>query len=244
MANENAKQKRSLTESTLDVSTGGRDAGRKSDARLAETRRGLGNRTEGQLATASPSPPKTAIRPGIRMMARSGCGCVLRLRPRRRFGYRCLHILLAREGVRLSRNGLFRLYREERLGVRKRALGTLVQWLCRRGRTSAARWTSSSTHSPASGGSGCSRSWTISSARASVWSSTRRSPARGWSVSRTGSRVPSAAVIRSSSSATIACLREFNPRGTGLTSHAILRWQEKRGRAVALHRACPSAEDE
>ena len=48
---------------------------------------------------------------------------------RRRFGYRRLHILLAREGVRLNHKRLFRLYREERLGVRKRggrkrALGT------------------------------------------------------------------------------------------------------------------------
>lgn len=48
---------------------------------------------------------------------------------RRRFGYRRLHILLAREGVLLNHKRLFRLYREERLGVRKRsgrkrALGT------------------------------------------------------------------------------------------------------------------------
>jgi putative transposase len=48
---------------------------------------------------------------------------------RRRFGYRRLLILLAREGVRLNHKRLFRLYREERLGVRKRggrkrALGT------------------------------------------------------------------------------------------------------------------------
>ena len=39
---------------------------------------------------------------------------------RRRFGYRRLHILLAREGVRLNHKRLFRLYRDERLGVRKR----------------------------------------------------------------------------------------------------------------------------
>ena len=48
---------------------------------------------------------------------------------RRGFGYRRLHILLAREGVVLNHKRLFRLYREERLGVRKRggrkrALGT------------------------------------------------------------------------------------------------------------------------
>jgi putative transposase len=48
---------------------------------------------------------------------------------RRRFGYRRLHILLKREGVSLNHKKLFRLYREERLtvrrrGGRKRALGT------------------------------------------------------------------------------------------------------------------------
>jgi putative transposase len=48
---------------------------------------------------------------------------------RRRFGYRRLHILLRREGVALNHKKLRRLYREERLqvrrrGGRKRALGT------------------------------------------------------------------------------------------------------------------------
>jgi putative transposase len=48
---------------------------------------------------------------------------------RRRFGYRRLHILLAREGIRLNHKRLFRIYREERLtvrrrGGRKRASGT------------------------------------------------------------------------------------------------------------------------
>jgi putative transposase len=48
---------------------------------------------------------------------------------RRRFGYRRLHILLRREGVVLNHKKLYRLYREERLmvrkrGGRKRALGT------------------------------------------------------------------------------------------------------------------------
>jgi putative transposase len=48
---------------------------------------------------------------------------------RRRFGYRRLHILLRREGTRVNHKKLRRLYREERLqvrrrGGRKRALGT------------------------------------------------------------------------------------------------------------------------
>jgi len=48
---------------------------------------------------------------------------------RRRFGYRRLGLLLARQGVRVNRKKLYRLYKEERLtvrkrGGRKRALGT------------------------------------------------------------------------------------------------------------------------
>jgi putative transposase len=48
---------------------------------------------------------------------------------RRRFGYRRLHLLLRREGVMLNHKKLYRLYREERLmvrkrGGRKRAIGT------------------------------------------------------------------------------------------------------------------------
>jgi putative transposase len=48
---------------------------------------------------------------------------------RRRFGYRRLHVLLRREGFVVNHKRLFRLYREERLvvrrrGGRKRALGT------------------------------------------------------------------------------------------------------------------------
>lgn len=48
---------------------------------------------------------------------------------RRRFGYRRLHILLKREGIELNHKKLYRLYKEERLtvrkrGGRKRALGT------------------------------------------------------------------------------------------------------------------------
>ena len=50
-------------------------------------------------------------------------------RERRRFGYRRLHVLLRREGFEVKHKRLFRLYREERLtvrrrGGRKRAIGT------------------------------------------------------------------------------------------------------------------------
>jgi len=48
---------------------------------------------------------------------------------RRRFGYRRLHVLLKREGYMINHKKLFRLYREEKLAVRrrggrKRAIGT------------------------------------------------------------------------------------------------------------------------
>lgn len=48
---------------------------------------------------------------------------------RRRFAYRRLHLLLAREGVLLNHKKLYRLYKEKKLtvrkrGGRKRALGT------------------------------------------------------------------------------------------------------------------------
>jgi putative transposase len=52
---------------------------------------------------------------------------------RRRFGYRRLHILLTREGIVMNHKKLRRLYREERLqvrrrGGRKRALGTRTRF--------------------------------------------------------------------------------------------------------------------
>lgn len=53
----------------------------------------------------------------------------LRANLRRRFGYRRLGLLLARQGIRLNHKKLYRPYKEERLtvrkrGGRKRALGT------------------------------------------------------------------------------------------------------------------------
>jgi len=61
---------------------------------------------------------------------------------RRRFGWRRPKLLMEREGICMNHKKLRRLYREERLqvrrrGGRKRALGTR----CRRDRTSAGRWT-------------------------------------------------------------------------------------------------------
>jgi putative transposase len=67
----------------------------------------------------STRPDDTAVRARLRELATV----------RRRFGYRRLHILLGREGIVMNHKKLRRLYREERLqvrrrGGRKRALGT------------------------------------------------------------------------------------------------------------------------
>ena len=53
---------------------------------------------------------------------------------RRRFGYRRLHVLLAREGHQVNHKRLFCIYREEKLvvrrrGGRKRAMGTRAPML-------------------------------------------------------------------------------------------------------------------
>jgi putative transposase len=76
-----------------------------------------------------------AVRSSIRYRHRRGDDGAVRARlralaaERRRFGYRRLHVLLVREGGRINRKKLRRLYAEERLqvrrrGGRKRALGT------------------------------------------------------------------------------------------------------------------------
>ena len=67
----------------------------------------------------SKRPDDVAVRKRLRELASQ----------RRRFGYRRLHILLKREGVEMNWKKLYRLYKEERLtvrkrGGRKRALGT------------------------------------------------------------------------------------------------------------------------
>jgi putative transposase len=62
---------------------------------------------------------------------------------RRRFGYRRLGLMLKRQGIKLNRKKLYRLYKEERLtvrkrGGRKRALGTRAPMAIPQGRN--LRW--------------------------------------------------------------------------------------------------------
>ncbi len=68
---------------------------------------------------ASTRPDDLALRGKLRELASQ----------RRRFGYRRLGLMLERQGIKLNRKKLYRLYKEERLtvrkrGGRKRALGT------------------------------------------------------------------------------------------------------------------------
>ena len=73
---------------------------------------------------ASVRPDDTVLRERIKAIALE----------RRRFGYRRIHVLLRREGMTVNHKRLFRLYREEKLSVRKRsgrkrALGTRAPML-------------------------------------------------------------------------------------------------------------------
>ena len=151
---------------------------------------------------------------------------------RRRFGYRRLHILLAREGVLLNHKRLFRLYREERLGVRKRggrkrALGTRAP-MALPDRANQ-RWSLDFVSDALSSG----RRFRV---LAVVDDFTRECLGLVVDTSLSGLRV-GRELDR------IAGLRGCYPvmivsdNGTELTSHAILRWQEER--SVLWHYIAP-----
>src|ERR1700746_2607617 len=89
---------------------------------------------------------------------------------RRRFGYRRLHVLLRREGFAVNHKHLFRIYREERLMVRKRsgrkrALGTRAPMPGPLIPKTGGHWTSSPISSSAGGASGFSLSSTTARGR-------------------------------------------------------------------------------
>jgi putative transposase len=142
---------------------------------------------------------------------------------RRRFGYRRLHILLKREGVALNHKKLFRLYREERLtvrrrGGRKRALGTRAPMTVPQGRN---------------------QRWSLDFVSDALIDSRRF---RILAVVDDFTRECLALVVDSSLSGR-RVVRELNrltelrglplmivsDNGSELTSHAILRWQEEHG---------------
>ena len=142
---------------------------------------------------------------------------------RRRFGYRRLLIMLRREGLDLNHKKLFRLYREERLSVRrrggrKRALGT---------RAPAAipqepnqRWSLDFVSDTLDDG----RRFRI---LVVVDDRTRECLALVVDTSLSGRRV--ALELDRFIEFRGRPLMSVSDNGTELTSHAMLRWQEERG---------------
>jgi putative transposase len=151
---------------------------------------------------------------------------------RRRFGYRRLHILLARQGVRLNHKRLLRIYREERLGVRKRggrkrALGTRSPMTLPQAENQ--RWSLDFVTDALSSG----RRFRV---LAVVDDFTRECLGLVVDTSLSGVRVgrelDRIAELRGRYPAMIV-----SDNGTELTSHAILRWQEER--SVLWHYIAP-----
>jgi len=150
---------------------------------------------------------------------------------RRRFGYRRLHILLAREGMMLNHKRLFRLYREERLGVRKRggrkrALGARAPMVLPQG--SNQRWSLDFVSDALANG----RRFRV---LAIVDDFTRECLALVVDTSLSGMRVTRELdiIVERQGRPTLI----VSDNGTELTSHAILRWQE--GQLVLWHYIAP-----
>lgn len=146
---------------------------------------------------------------------------------RRRFGYRRLHLLLKREGIKVNHKKLFRLYRDERLtvrkrGGRKRALGTRVPMTVPQAKNE--RWSLDFV----SDALGCGRRFRI---LAIVDDFTRECLALVADTSLSGARVGRELNALMSARGKPAMVVSDN--GTELTSLVMLRWQEETG--VAWH---------
>ena len=150
---------------------------------------------------------------------------------RRRFGYRRLHILLQREGWEMNWKTLYRIYKEEGLTVRKRG-----------GRKRAI-----GTRAPMAIPQGPNQRWSLDFMSDSLEDGRRF---RILNVIDDFSRECLAAVVDTSLSGPrvsreldrIAEMRGYpcmvvSDNGTGLTSNAILKWQE--GRKVEWHYIAP-----
>jgi len=146
---------------------------------------------------------------------------------RRRFGYRRLHLLLQREGVIVNHKKLYRIYRQERLvvrkrGGRKRALGTRAAMAIPQGRNQ--RWSLDFVSDALSDG----RRFRV---LAIVDDFTRECLTLVADTSLSGHRVArelNALIAVRGRPALIV-----SDNGTELTSLAILHWQQERG--VAWH---------
>ena len=149
---------------------------------------------------------------------------------RRRFGYRRLGLMLERQGIKLNPKKLYRLYKEERLtvrkrGGRKRALGTRAPMVVPQDRN--LRWSLDFVADTLVSG----RRFRILTL---VDDFTRECLGLVVDTSLTGLRV-ARELDR------IAELRGYpcmivSDNGTELTSNAILAWQQQTWRRMALHR--------
>jgi putative transposase len=150
---------------------------------------------------------------------------------RRRFGYRRLYILLRREGVVLNHKKLYRLYREERLmvrkrGGRKRALGTRAPMATPQGKNQ--RWSLDFVLDALA----CSRRFRILTV---VDDFSRECLALVVDNSLSGIRV-ARELDRVVETRGKPCM-VVSDNGTELTSRAMLGWQEDRG--VQWHYIAP-----
>ena len=141
---------------------------------------------------------------------------------RRRFGYRRRHILLRREGIELNHKKLFRIYREERLrvrrrGGRKRALGTRAPMALPQGPDQ--RWSLDFVSDVLADG----RRFRV---LVIVDDFTRECLARMVDTSISGRRV--AGELDTIIATRRKPLMVVSDNGTELTWHAILRWQQER----------------
>ena len=166
----------------------------------------------GSIANRSRRPDDDVIRGRLRELASE----------RRRFGYRRLHILLKREGFHINWKKLYRIYKEERLTVRKRG-----------GRKRAM-----GTRSPMTIPQGANQRWSLDFVSDALLDSRRF---RVLCVIDDFTRECLAAVVDNSISG-IRVARELDriaeyrgypcmvvsDNGTELTSNAMLKWQEDR----------------
>jgi putative transposase len=150
---------------------------------------------------------------------------------RRRFGYRRLHILLAREGWEVNWKKLYRLYREERLtvrkrGGRKRALGTRAPMAIPQGANQ--RWSLDFVSDSLAHGRRFRVLCVIDDFSRECLATVVDTSLTGYRVARELDRI---AEMRG-----LPCM-VVSDNGTELTSNAILRWQEERG--VEWHYIAP-----
>ena len=170
---------------------------------------------------ASRRPADEAIRKRLRELASE----------RRRFGYRRLHILLGREGIEVNHKKLFRLYREERLtvrkrGGRKRALGTRAPMTVPQDRNQ--RWSLDFVSDSLVDGRRFRILCVIDDFSRECLATVVDNSIPGVRVARELDRI---AALRGR-----PCM-VVSDNGTELTSNAILRWQQDRG--VEWHYIAP-----